>query len=187
MSTNTKLAIKSKSYADDKKTVTNTINYVNPNISNETALTLAQRFNALTKNSYQSTEKIETTEIDNVIKADRILTSSTLWSGSNQIAGTIDGFNITFNLPLSKIPTGNNQLDVWVYSNSFAEDTALPTISGDFYSLVSMTWTITRSRWSFVFAISEIKAQTINTQINIPENNTYKAATINITINITEG
>lgn len=63
MPTKTSLSIKSKSYADDTKTVTDNISYVNPNISNATALELAQRLNALTKNSYQTANRIDTTEL----------------------------------------------------------------------------------------------------------------------------
>jgi len=61
--TKTSLSIKSRSYADDKKTVTDNISYVNPNISNATALELAQRLNALTKNSYWTANRIDTTEL----------------------------------------------------------------------------------------------------------------------------
>lgn len=51
----------------DNKKVSNTISYVNPNLSNATALEFAKKINALTKNSYQSTEKVDRIDLDTAI------------------------------------------------------------------------------------------------------------------------
>lgn len=50
---------------DQLKKVTDNITYVNPNISNDVALQLAKKVNALTNNTYESTERTDVTELDN--------------------------------------------------------------------------------------------------------------------------
>lgn len=49
--------------ANNKK-VSNNITYVNPNISNNTAVELAQRISALSSDSYQSTTRVDKTNVD---------------------------------------------------------------------------------------------------------------------------
>ena len=48
---------------DGTKNNTN-INYANPNASNSTLKTLAQKLNQLTRNSYDKSSKVETTQLD---------------------------------------------------------------------------------------------------------------------------
>lgn len=107
----TKLSIKSTSYADEKKTVTDNINYVNPNISNNTAIELAQRLSALTKNSYKSTEKIETTELEADTRSIPSLTKMVYLDGA--------GASITLNTTLTEWTVNTTTTGVWQYPNDY--------------------------------------------------------------------
>lgn len=108
----TKLSIKSRSYADDKKTVTDNINYVNPTISNGTAIELAQHINALTKNSYQSTEKIDTTELDTLTPQRSIVIAATHWE-SAQNANVVTGIG-TANELTAKVTSADSAFNIAV-------------------------------------------------------------------------
>ena len=66
----TNLRIKSISNADGKSTVTDNITYVNPNLSDANAKLLAMKVNALTLNAYETTERIDTRDLDSDSKAD---------------------------------------------------------------------------------------------------------------------
>lgn len=63
MAKKTDLTITSLNSTDNKK-VTNKISYVNPNITNNQAILLAQSIASLTTDSYQSTTRTDTTECD---------------------------------------------------------------------------------------------------------------------------
>lgn len=109
----TKLSIKSRSYADDKKTVTDNINYVNPTISNGTAIELAQRLNALTKNSYKSTEKIDTTELDTLTPERSIVISTTHWDNA-QNANVVTPISNTSNEVTAKVTSADSAFTIAV-------------------------------------------------------------------------
>lgn len=115
MPTNTSLIINATDI-NNKKT-SNTINYVNPSISNNTALELAQRINALTNDTYQSTTRVDKEEIDSSIKRQRNITAITYLSGA--LPFTIDGNKATINLkPSSVNGYGSNTLRYWTYLHS---------------------------------------------------------------------
>lgn len=59
----TDLTINSTSATDGKK-VTNKISYVNPNLTNREAITLAQAISSLTTDSYTKTTRTDTTDCD---------------------------------------------------------------------------------------------------------------------------
>lgn len=73
MSTRTDLTITSTNHSDATKKVTNKVNYVNPNITNQQAVTLANMFVALTKDTYSNTTRTDTTDCD--ISMNRPITS----------------------------------------------------------------------------------------------------------------
>lgn len=62
MADSVKLTLKATDSSD--KTVTTTISNVNPESTNTELLTTAQMLNALTRNVYESTDKVETTNLD---------------------------------------------------------------------------------------------------------------------------
>lgn len=66
----TNLRIKSISNADGKTKVTDNITYVNPNLSDANAKLLAMKINALTLNAYDTTERIDTRDLDTDSKTD---------------------------------------------------------------------------------------------------------------------
>lgn len=63
MATKVDLIINSLDGYTEKKRSTK-IPYVNPNITNAQALQLGQALNALTENSYQTTQLVKTTTVD---------------------------------------------------------------------------------------------------------------------------
>lgn len=116
MPTNTSLIINATDI-NNKKT-SNTINYVNPSISNNTALELAQRINALTNDTYQSTTRVDKEEIDSSIKRQRNIDTISYVSGGST-PFTIDGNKATINLKPSDVNGyGTNTLKYWIYLRS---------------------------------------------------------------------
>lgn len=187
MSTNTKLSIKSTNYADEKKTVTDTINYVNPNISNATALELAQRLSALTMNSYKSTEKIETTELDSIIpKAQRTVSQVVLRKAINQ--------SPTLNLTLEN--------DKYICTISKAEYTLNAAFAlsiattGNLNPITLPKFTLENATFADYFIASNLSVQykinfteeatLITGTVKFPEDSTYEELTINLEITLTE-
>ena len=56
--------VKLKAKDPNNETTTTTISYVNPEASNSTMKQFAQKLNALTRNTYSESDKIETTNLD---------------------------------------------------------------------------------------------------------------------------
>lgn len=200
MSTNTKLTIKSRSYADDKKTVSNTINYVNPNISNQTALQLAQRINALTLNSYKSTDKIETTELDSIIpKGARTFNSFTY---TKTVDGTAQSIEVPadgiINITTSEIR--NKQINFTIgmtFDGEAPEMEDVSSTSNANLAQISYAWLGYSSQinnWSIIFAThadygqrQDITAGVISFNLHFDETDEFAAYNKSITVNITEG
>lgn len=193
MSTNTKLTIKSTSYADDKKTVSNTINYVNPNLDNSTALELAQRMNALTLNTYKSTDKIETIELDSIIpKADRTLSSISIRASSGSISivtpTLIDG---VYTASLSTSQITQSFFSIWfAFTTTYADSIIiLPywTTEGDSNSPYAV-WLRQGSQDTFQMRVSltSATAQVVEGSFTFPESQNYKAEVFKFEITITE-
>lgn len=188
MLTNTSLTINSTD-ANNKK-VTNKISYVNPNITNQQALTLAQTIAALTTDTYDTTIRtdsieLDTTKPDRTIQAARVVSNSTGVNVMTDLSG-----DITVDFPLSKLGN-NNDLQIWIRSTSFERMTKLPIIEGmTLYGLSYRTSAYDGGSfpnyWTFNTFLIEHTAQTLNYTITFPEDSTYAEKVINFTVNITE-
>lgn len=82
------------STGSDNKKVSNTISYVNPNISNNTALELTGRIAALTTDSYLSTERVDRTELTGS-KTPITLTSITISGQTITITDNVANVTLT--------------------------------------------------------------------------------------------
>lgn len=92
---------------DQLKKVTDNITYVNPNINNDVALQLAQKVNALTNNTYESTERTDVTELDSYtpkprpnITDIRYRTADGAWPSVPNVAGQQ---SVSLNIPISQV------------------------------------------------------------------------------------
>lgn len=191
MAANTKLSIKSTNYADDKKTVTDTINYVNPNISNATALELAQRLNALTNNSYQRTEKIQTTELDSIVKQTRTLRDFTIRKGNS--ASPYETFirnqqTGVYEVTIPAIYLVNAYSAIW-FSTQGDEFKEPPFIFPCWRSETSNTTYAIWQQNSFQIRIvmNDQTTTVVEGQLVIPETNEFYETTIDFKITLTEG
>ena len=182
----TNLRIKSISNEDGKSTVTDNITYVNPNLSDANAKLLAMKINALTKNAYDTTERIDTRDLDTDSKTDRTLT---LTLGGTY---TFDLTQDSIDIPLSAIDSTNKTL-----SGSLtvpANDTS-KLITSDLNNLsfqwsqityrVDTTTTNTFS-WRFIFSQSDTPFSA-SVKFFLPNNNLYNAWEKLITINFVSG
>lgn len=199
MSTNTKLSIKSKDPYN--KNVTDTINYVNPNISRNTALELAQKINALTNNSYQQTEKIETTELDSMIpKAQRPITAFKFQRGNVYEEVPADGI---INIAASAITNNSIRFQITTpydgtapmiqdYTDTPVNPQATVT------QLSSITWTgpaglnDRRNLWQIQYQCDlnstiAITPRSISFTVAFIETEQYESLARAITLNVTEG
>lgn len=188
MSANTKLSIKSTSYADSKKTVTDTINYVNPNISNATALELAQRLNALTNNSYKQTEKIQTTELDSIIKQTRTFGTFSIHKGNsatpsatfvrNQQTGV---YEVT--VPTNYLVSSNSTIWFSTQGNEFEEP---PFIFPCWRSETSyMNYAIWEVRYFKIqIVMNNQSTRLVEGQLFIPETDDFYQTTIDFKITL---
>lgn len=98
----TDLTITTTSATDNKK-VTNKISYVNPNLSNNQAIELAQAITNLTTDSYSKTTRTDTTECDET-KIPRVISSVISVTGSTV---TLEGGVYKIQAPQSSMTTGN--------------------------------------------------------------------------------
>lgn len=96
MSTRTDLTINVLNNVSGKKT-TNKLSYVNPNITNNQAVALAEMITNLTKDTYQSTTRTDTTDCD--IQTPLVFVLN--YSNTDYSAGA------TINIPLSAVNESN--------------------------------------------------------------------------------
>lgn len=193
MSTNTKLSVKSASYLDDKKTVTNTINYINPNLSDEKALELGQRMNALTLNTYKSTSKIETTELDTSTKYPYPITSMDYVQYNPTAYPNINLENPAINLSTSRLNSSNTFLIRII--TPFLGTAPIVTFDSNNWVASSVQYGLTgqsgiaNNTWTIKIATEQATVQAEQTTCHIhfhPVEN-YKAFDIDIPFIITEG
>lgn len=107
----TNLRIKSISNADGKSKVTDNITYVNPNLSDANAKLLAMKINALTLNAYDTTERIDTRDLDTDSKIDYSVVIQTAKlntsTGANEF-GTIADDVVNIDLNVTPFASGGN-------------------------------------------------------------------------------
>ena len=110
----TDLTITTTSATDNKK-VTNKISYVNPNLSNNQAIELAQAITNLTTDSYLKTTRTDTTECDET-KIPRIISSVGSLTGATI---TLEGGVYKIQIPQASITTNPKSITVNIYSAQF--------------------------------------------------------------------
>lgn len=187
MPTKTNIIINSLD-ANNKK-VSNTISYVNPNISNNVAVELAQRIASLTNDSYSSAERVDRTEITSVTKTP---TTFSAFKIQNQDA-TVDGDNVSITLTVNQTGSGG-YIDLTFVTNSMNEWQSFPKWQSNTSAFITLQWSIVYSgsgqqnqiRVRIIPTAGKV-AQTITGILTLPETNSYEKKDLNITITLTEG
>lgn len=187
----TNLRIKSISNADGKSTVTDNITYVNPNLSDANAKLLAMKINALTLNAYDTTERIDTRDLDTDSKTDRTLTlkiqnAQTSTSAANV---TLDLSQDTFDIPLSYIQTSSTSsgMSLGVPANETSR-LFLSNLTGASLQWNQLNYNTTYTSFSWRFTYEQITEPfTVSFTLNLPNNNLYNAWEKSITINFVNG
>lgn len=146
----TNSAISIESLNNDNKKVTNKISYVNPNLSNAKALELAQKIAALTTDSYQKADRIDTTNLDATYRqrnptikiAGKTLTNNTVRIGFSELqwstSANLFGLGPTISTELSnKQPT---VLPDFVDITSSNPDTQFKISSVNWYNNYQNVW-----------------------------------------------
>lgn len=185
MSTKTDIIINSFN-ADNKKT-SDTISYVNPDISNNVALELAQRINSLTDNTYSSTERVDRTELG-TIKPARL---GTFTANAYVDGATVNDTDITdlaeFTMDVTKCATVKNNtrhtFNINFNASGVNKGTKLypaflTSDADNFTPNYSATWASSDSySTGFVFtcALHQKIAQDITLTLHIPETEDYAA------------
>lgn len=186
MPTKTSLSIKSRSYADDKKTVTDNISYVNPNISNATALELAQRLNAFTKNSYQTTNRIDTTELTGG-KTPITLTKITAANISFDVVDNVANITLT-----TAQLTNSNQFIVITSGTFVGNMNDIPKWTSTTSEMRQFHWagtglpTDNNNRLSCYIYLNETGPQQGTGHLYVPESESFGELNLDINFTITE-
>ena len=192
MPTRTDLTITSTNHSDANKKVTNKINYVNPNITNQQAVTLANMFVDLTKDTYQSTTRTDTSNCDNDTRADYPITRMDWIDNSSGSTTTpqftisdpvIDAktnsfsgkqFQIRIQVPYISAPTALSSSDNWInlkMQYGFLSASSLPV----------NTWVI-----SLYTTQETIATENFNVTLHFDGNAQYKRFDLTVAVNITE-
>lgn len=193
MSTRTDLTITSTNHNDASKKVTNKVNYVNPNITNQQAVTLANMFADLTKDTYQSTTRTDTTDCDTIITRPMSLT----YGGGSTNYGNVpaDGIcNITTNANMKTISfyatttldTAPQILNFIDNAQDFTIGLTDATWGGDY------GWNSGKNKWTINFSKNidpankvQITPRTITFTLHFDATTQYNAYDKDITINVT--
>jgi len=195
----TDLTITSTDNVTGKK-VTDKISYVNPNITNSQAVTLAQAVNALTKNTYTSTTRTDQTDCDTP-KATRAITINALHWGNTQNANVTTSIGdsnnltvkitpdatktLTLNTRIIGAPNTNDFVPYWT-DLSVSSDTdgltvvhPVTTFYGGDYGTASL-----QNVWSIDLQLSQTQTAIVTGTINIPETREYAAYSRTLTFNV---
>lgn len=186
----TNLRIKSISNADDKTKVIDNITYVNPNLSDANAKLLAMKINALTKNAYDTTERIDTRDLDTDSKTDRTLTLKIQNTQTGTTANVpLDLSQDTFNIPLNYIQTSN--LSTAMSLGVPANDTSrlfISDLTGASLQWTQITYSTAYTSYSWRCVYEQITEPfTMSFKLTLPDNNLYNAWEKSITINFVSG
>ena len=183
----TDLTINATSATDGKK-VTNKISYVNPDITNNQAIMLAQAICSLTTDSYNKTTRTDTSDCDVNTKIPRTLTYC-------KIAGretTLDNGVYKVNVPISSLTAST-------FAVSIKETTLSNTLTGYShmteleapvnYSLISNRLEFSSSTNSYYIKnVDEYNdGDVIGGTIVIPEDRTYRELTIPFEATLIQG
>ena len=199
MPARTDLTITSFNHNDGNKKVTNKISYVNPNITNQQAVTLANMFVDLTKDNYSNTTRTDTTDCDTALT--RPVTSIK--------ARYTDGGNFYHEIP------NNGVIDIT--TDQIADKQLMLTVQTPFdgmcpivenltdndtespINIVQVSWAFMSTssdqlnRWVVVLATAasssqrlDITARTVSFNLHFKQSMEYGDFTKNITFNITD-
>lgn len=177
----TDLTINATSATDGKK-VTNKISYVNPNITNQQAITLAQAINNLTTDSYTKTIRTDTTDCDDTSKPIR---TGIVNVGSVSQDVTTQNPTITLTVPASVINAAN-EFDVKI--TDVRTLTEMPILTSDDGNIAAIGW---RSVYSTLagklllttsIRVASGGAQTFTGILTLPGGNAYREQNYNLTI-----
>lgn len=189
----TNLRIKSTSSFDGKSTVTDTISYVNPNLSDANAKLLAQRINALTKNSYKETDRIDTRNLDSVVILPRSISFKVNYQDYD---GTLA------RVPLSAVTSTNSGRTFVINTSIISNDSVawasyMPIFDNfigpegvDLYCWQlethqqSATSPSSKFQWTINIGMSVKQAMTISYDITIPAAGSYDSFNQHINIEI---
>lgn len=186
----TDLTITTTSATDNKK-VTNKISYVNPNLTNNQAITLAQAITDLTTDSYLKTTRTDTTECEDT-KPPRIISTVTGSAGST-VTKVGDVYKI--DLPANQISGNPKAVAINIDSqqfNPFPKYVPLMTdlqITGNF---AFFSWRLERRtppRLVCYFTTDNTPevGEKISGTIIVPGDNNYAELTIQFEVNIIQG
>lgn len=176
----TDLTINATSATDGKK-VTNKITYVNPNITNNQAITLAQAINDLTTDSYTKTVRTDTTDCDD--------TSAPIRTGNCTIGGVTQAYStqnpsLTYTVPTSAIT--NNEFNIQL--DNFSIFTDVPYFENNALPIVIVNWKsgsaagTGRRLVALTVKLTSSEAQTVTGTLVIPPNGATREQNLNLTI-----
>lgn len=174
----TSLSIKGKTQANDG--VTSTINYVNPNATNAQLQSLASAMNALTTNTITDVTRIDKNSLTAAVTKLPRNAYLTLENGSSDPVTTIRSSDIGTTLQTTL------QLNIHYddQAGEYEEISIGKTGSSVEYYITWMARTgdeeYNEGMISFLRGSQDLTAETI--KIYIPEDSTYQAATITLTI-----
>lgn len=179
----TDLTITSINHADSNKKVTNKLSYVNPNITNQQAVTLANMFTDLTKDTYSKTTRTDTTDCDNTIQ--RPITSITYTYDNNGSSATADvPADGVINITTTKVR--NREYSIMIYT---PYDSANLTYSDLVYTtedpinfIRSVSYSTSRL---IIFSTGTVTTGQVKFTLHIPATSQYDAWTKDFTFNIT--
>ena len=187
----TDLTITTTSATDNKK-VTNKISYVNPDLTNNQAIELAQAITDLTTDSYLKTTRTDTIECEET-KPPRIISSVISLTGSTV---TLEGGVYKIQVPQSSVTGNPKSLTISIDSAQFnpipkfmpyLTDTQI-TGGFAFYSWrIELRTSNPRITCYFTQSTTPEVGETVNATIVIPEDNNYAELTIPFEATIIQG
>lgn len=195
MPTKTTITINS---TNDGKKVTDNINYVNPNISDANALLLAQKINALTNNTYASTDRTDKRNLSDITP--RTFTDIRYgFTGNPNKALPDDGIINCLTTDWSRIISGNTGYYAFNLRFWGVEDPVVPTwefsSNGDTaWHTNSFSYGYPTSRWSIDMVnvglctedMDAMVPQTLTAKLTFPATANFDEWSKTFTIIITE-
>lgn len=178
----TDITINATSSVDGKK-VTNKISYVNPDITNSQAMALAQAFNDLTTDSYNSTTRTDTTNCEEQASKPAFLTniSMGIWSTTENKKNWINIINRTDTIEVPFLSANNQALTVQLKSSSIELSKNFPglpklTFSNANWSMSSTSQSMTGTNDNAFlcnFRYATQQEETFTMTVTVPGNNNY--------------
>lgn len=184
MPTNTSLTINS---TQNGKKVTDKISYVNPNITTQQAVLLAQTINSLTNNAYISTTRQDTTDLDGA-SGKPAFNFAAFCTVKNPSTGKIayHNFNLTQEEPfvtihVSEITANSNQVGFALNASNggFYWDYPTVTVTGsDLTTSWSSKTIYADSPWSTStkLTLSKVEPCTLSFNVTVEETTSHQGA-----------